>query len=46
MLVTRATANTTVGASRLSPSERPRAVAHTASRTPDPTSTIHDMTGS
>ena len=35
MLAARATAKTTVGARRVNPSERPRAVAQTASRTPE-----------
>jgi 3'(2'), 5'-bisphosphate nucleotidase len=44
MLSTSATTKVAVGAGRVRPSERPRAVAHTASRTPDSTSTNHDMT--
>src|SRR4051812_34727421 len=39
MLSTRAPANTTLGTSRLKPSDRPRAVAQTASRTPERTRT-------
>src|SRR3954452_16106238 len=44
MLATRPRTKTTVGASRVKPSVRPRAVAHTASRTPDRTRTSQDMT--
>jgi hypothetical protein len=36
--------NTTLGLILLNPSDRPRAVAQTASSTPDSTSTIHAMT--
>src|SRR5215210_5353145 len=39
MLSARAATNTAVGASRVNPSDRPRAVAQTASRTPDRTRT-------
>src|SRR3712207_2531748 len=46
MLRTSATPKTTDGARRLNPSERPRAVAHTASSTPDRTSTSQDTTAS
>src|SRR5690606_20389341 len=44
MLTTTATPNTVVGTGRVNPSERPSAVAQTASRTPDPISTIHAST--
>ena len=43
MLATSATAKVTVGTSRVRPSDRPRAVAHTASRTPESTRTSQDI---
>ena len=46
MLTTSATPNTTDGHSRVHPYERPSALAHTASSTPDKTSTTHAMTAS
>lgn len=46
ILATSATPNNTVGPNRLNPSDFPSAVAHTASKTPDTTNTIHDMTTS
>ena len=46
MLAIIATRNTTDGTSRLKLFERPRAVAHTASNTPDTTSTSHDTIAS
>src|SRR6478735_5775865 len=42
MLSASATTKVAVGTGRVRPSERPRAVAHTASRTPDRTSTNQD----
>src|SRR5690606_21992970 len=42
MLAASAAKNTTDGTSRVKPSLRPRAVAHTASSAPDATSRIHD----
>ena len=44
--ITSATPKTTVGPRRVNPSERPRAVAQTASRTPDRTRTSQDMRSS
>src|SRR3712207_2640782 len=41
MLSTTATAKTSDGTSRVNPADLPRAVAHTASSTPDTTSTAH-----
>src|SRR6186713_38735 len=46
MLATIATANTTLGDSLLNPSDLPRAVAHTASKTPDMTRTSQDTRNS
>ena len=43
MLMTSATRNTRDGASLVNPSARPSAVAHTASKTPEATRTIHAM---
>src|SRR5215207_5871824 len=43
MLSTTETAKIPVGNGLLNPSERPRAVAHTASSTPERTSTNHDI---
>lgn len=44
MLTMIATTKTNDGTRRLNPSERPRAVAHTASKNPDTQRTIQDMT--
>lgn len=46
MLSASATRKTTEGVSRLNPSDLSSAIAHTASRTPDATSTSHDITHS
>src|SRR5215216_375218 len=43
MLRTADTPNVSDGARRVNPSDRPRAVAHTASSTPDTTNTSHDI---
>jgi hypothetical protein len=44
MLTMTATAKTTDGHKRVNPSDRPNAVAHTASNTPEMTKTIQDTT--
>ena len=46
MLTANAPAKTTDGPSRLNPSDFPRATAHTASNSPETTSTNHAMTDS